>query len=174
MKATNWLLALWLLLFSTPAFAGTLGATEVAALHSDISSMMAAMERGDPEPIIERTHPSLKKLMGGDEAFANVTRQAMTLLAGMRFISSELGPPTRTYAAGDEEVCFVPRVAVMEIGDARVKSTTFMVAIRDVGGSRWTYLDGAGLRKNPGMLRTLLPALEADVALPPNEMEQVD
>ena len=51
-----------------------------------------------------------------------------------------------TYPAGSEEVCFVPRVSVMEVQGKKVKSTTFMVAVRYPATRDWKYLDGANLR----------------------------
>ena len=72
--------------------------------------MMAAFARGDTDLIIARTHPSLKQLAGGDEAYAQMARDTVKALrrAGVSVISDEAGIPGRTYAAGDE-VCFVPR-----------------------------------------------------------------
>ncbi len=175
MKYLAWAIALWCLL-ANPAGAGELSAAEAGNLRTEIAIITTAVEQGDPEAIIERTHPSLKAMVGGEEAFATMTRQAMQLIrdGGIRIVSSEVGTPTPLYAAGEEEVCFVPRVTVMEIGDRKAKSTTFMVAIRKVGGGDWTYLDGAGLRKRPEMLHQLLPRLQRDVALPPNTIELLD
>jgi hypothetical protein len=36
-------------------------------LRKDVQAMMGAFARGDADLIIERTHPSLKRLAGGDE-----------------------------------------------------------------------------------------------------------
>jgi hypothetical protein len=108
--------------------------------------------------------------------FSRTARQALELLKeqGVRFVSSETGSPTETYPAGDEEICFIPRESVLEIGGKRVRSTTFMIAIRPVGGSEWTYLDGSGLRKTPDLLHKLFPALSRDVPLPAITFEPVD
>jgi hypothetical protein len=56
--------------------------------------------------------------------------------AGVVIISDEAGVPGRTYAAGDEEVCFVPRQSLLRVRETPMRSTTFMVAVRRVGGSR--------------------------------------
>ena len=91
--------------------------------------------------------------------------------AGVVVISEDVGVPTRTYAAGEEEVCFVPRQSLIRVRETPMRSTTFMVAVRSVGGSGWTYLDGTGLQGNPHLLRQLLPALEPGVTLPKREIE---
>lgn len=161
---------MYLLLATTapPALAGELTPVESVGLRQDVQAMLTAFAKGDAELIIARTHPSLKRLAGGDETYAQSTRDTVKALhkAGVVIISDEAGVPSRTYAAGDEEVCFVPRQSLLRVRETAIRSTSFMVAVRHVGASQWSYLDGAGLLDNPGMLWQLLPALESDVILP--------
>ena len=135
--------------------------------------MMDAFARGDTELIIARTHPSLKQLAGGDEAYARMTRDTVKELrkAGVTIISDEAGVPGRTYAAGDEEVCFVPRQSLLRVREAPMRSTSFMVAVRRVGTTQWRYLEGAALPDNPGLWQQRLPDLEPGVVLPESETE---
>jgi hypothetical protein len=142
-------------------------------LRTEITAMMTAFDRGDPSMFLELTHPSLQSLAGGPDAFAALVRQSLETLrqGGVKVISAEVGAPTQTYSAGEEEVCFVPRVSVMDVQGRRARSTTFMIAIRRVGDSQWKYLDGAGLRRSPGLLYQLLPKLERGIALPANQVE---
>ncbi|MEZ5442518.1 MAG: hypothetical protein R3F15_13670 [Lysobacterales bacterium] len=159
--------------FAIPAFAGTLSVAEADSLRAEVATIATSFEHGDAEVLIARTHPSLHDLVGGQEAFAKATHQAVEQLrqAGVKFISAEVGTPTQTYTAGDEELCFVPRVSVMEVQGQKVKSTTFMMAIRRVGTGDWKYLDGAGLRKHPELLYQLFPKLERGISLPLNTIE---
>ncbi|HEL3779400.1 TPA: hypothetical protein UOA91_003350 [Stenotrophomonas maltophilia] len=167
------ILTLLLSLLLPSAFAGELSPSDAKALREDVRAMMAAYARGDAEFLIERTHPSLKQLAGGDEAFQAITRDALKKLrsTGVVVISEEVGVPTRTYAAGEEEVCFVPRQSLVRVRETPMRSTTFMVAVRRVGSADWTYLDGSGLQGNPELLRQLLPALEPGVTLPKRGIE---
>lgn len=162
------------MLLSLPsAFAGDLSPSDAKALREDVRALMTAYARGDADFLIERTHPSLKRLAGGDEAFQAITRDALKTQhsTGVVVISEDVGVPTRTYAAGEEEVCFVPRQSLVRVRETPMRSTTFMVAVRRIGGSGWTYLDGTGLQDNPRLLRQLLPALEPSVILPKREIE---
>ena len=162
--------------FALPIGAATLGKAEVDTLRRDIDAMMAAYEQGDVEAMLAKTHPSLFRLTGDRDAFSQAAQQALDQLKaqGVRFVSAETGVPTDTYPAGDEEVSFVPREAVLEVQGKRVKSRTFMIAIRPAGGGEWTYLDGSGMHQNPEMLHTLLPALSRDVPLPPISFDVVE
>jgi hypothetical protein len=161
------------LLLPSMAAAGTLRPEEVAVVQADIQAIYRAFEAGDPELFIAKTHDSLIAASGGQESFEKILRGALTSLktTGIQFVSSDLGTPTATYPAGDEEVCFVPRVSVMEIQGKRVTSIGFMIAIRKQGESSWKYLDGSGLRKAPEHLYILLPKLERGIELPPNRIE---
>lgn len=155
------------------AGAGTLSAADAEKLRADVATLTASVERGDPELLIAQTHPSLYALTGGADNFEKLTRESVTQIpqSGIKFVSSTVGAPTKTYPAGDEQVCFVPRTAVMELQDKKVKTTTFMIAIRPASGGGWKYLDGAGLRQSPDMLYQLLPKLERGVTLPENTVE---
>ncbi|MEN5261678.1 MAG: hypothetical protein AB1514_01100 [Pseudomonadota bacterium] len=167
------ILTLLLSLLLPSAFAGELSPSDAKALRDDVRALMTAYARGDADFLIERTHPSLKRLAGGDEAFQAITHDALKKQhsGGVVVISEDVGVPTRTYAAGEEEVCFVPRQSLVRVRETPMRSTTFMVAVRRVGGSGWTYLDGTGLQDNPRLLRQLLPALEPGVILPKREIE---
>jgi hypothetical protein len=158
---------------SSSATAATLDASEIAQVKLEITSMYDAFEHGDAKALLAKTHESLYKLTGGKEAFEKATQQAVDQLrgSGIKFLRSELGTPTQTYVADEEEVCFVPRVSVMEIQGKQAKSTGFMIAIRKLGTDEWKYLDGAGLRKNPDLLYLLMPKLERGIELPPVSTE---
>lgn len=168
-----WMLALFCTFSAVLTHAGELSPAETGALQQDLRSLLSTFARGDTDAMIERTHPSVKRFAGGDEAYAKATRDAMKALGdmGLKVISDEVGEPTRTYTAGDEEVCFVPRTTVFTTDAQTVKSLTFMVAIRPAGGAQWRYIDGAAMQAMPELLRQLLPELQPGVPLPPVSVE---
>ena len=96
------ILTLLLSLSLPSAFAGELSPSDAKALRDDVRALMTAYARGDADFLIERTHPSLKRLAGGDEAFQAITRDALKKQhsGGVVVISEDVGVPTRTYAAG--------------------------------------------------------------------------
>lgn len=160
-------------LVSPFASATTFTEEDAESVRSEIAEMMAAYERGEFEVLLAKSHPALYRLAGGREALADVMREALEKIkeANITFVSTEIGTPTALYPAGSEEVCFVPMISLLTVGDRHVRSVGFMLAIRAIGGNEWKYLDGAGLRDNPELLHTLLPALRSDVPLPPNRIE---
>jgi len=163
-----WMLALSCMFAAAIAHAGELSPAETEALQRDVRSLLSTFARGDTDAMIARSHPSVKRFAGGDAAYAQAARNAMKALddMGLKVISDDVGEPTRTYAAGGEDVCFVPRTTVFTIDAQTVKSLTFMVAIRSTGGTQWRYIDGAAMQAMPELLRQLLPELQPDVPLP--------
>ena len=159
-------------LVNAPATAGTLTEDEIIQLRSQVSELMLAFERGETQAFVEQTHDSLLALAGGRDAYAMVTQQAVNQLlqGGVKFVQSDVGTPTETYSAGEEEVCFVPRTSILEVAGKRARSITFLIAVRKPGGE-WKFLDGAGLRKHPNLLYRLLPDLERGIELPLNMIE---
>ncbi|MEG0182499.1 MAG: hypothetical protein RR704_03440 [Stenotrophomonas sp.] len=172
-RALCWMLALCCALGAFHANAGELNRAESESLRQDVQSLLSTLTRGDVDAMIDRSHASVKRFAGGDAAYAKAARDALKVLddMGVIVISDEAGTPTRTYAAGPEEVCFVPRTTVFTVDGQTVKSLTFMVAIRPRGGSPWRYIDGAVMQAMPELLRQLLPELEPDVPLPPVVVE---
>lgn len=148
--------------------AGTLNEREIAQLKAEIHAMYDAFERGDATPLIAKTHESIYELTGDREAFEKAARESVAQLssAGIKFLSSQIGVPTQTYAAGPEEVCFIPRISIMEMQGKRAKSTGYLIAVRKLGTQDWKYLDGAGLRANPELLYQLFPELQRGIDLP--------
>lgn len=164
------------ILLAKPALAGPLTAAETEALRTEIAALVDSIEHGDAEAVVRATHPALHEFAGGEQALRDLLRTAMKQFRqmGLRILDDEVGQPTRPYAAGDEEVVFVPRESVMELQGKRMRSITYMIAIRPRAGGAWTYLDGAGLRDTPEMLHQLLPALKRSVPLPPNTVEPIE
>lgn len=156
-------------------FAKDLSEAEAAALVADIESIMAKFEAGEVQPILDSTHESLIKMMGGQEPFESVTKAAVAQIEqmGIKYLESQMGTPTQVYVADSEEVCFVPRSSVMSVNGQKVKSTGFMIAVRKIGAAGWKYLDGAALQQNPELLWMLLPALSRDIQLPTNKTELI-
>lgn len=155
------------------ALAAPLTPEDARNLEARAKKVAAAFDTSDADTIVEMTHPSLFALMGGRDRMLELTRTAMTQLKAMdvEMISSALGTPTESYTAGDELVCFYPRITVMRVGEKKAKGTGYLVSVRKLPDGEWLFLDGAGFRKNPQLLETLLPALPKDVKLPENKVE---
>ncbi|WAC21062.1 hypothetical protein OVA24_06655 [Luteolibacter sp. SL250] len=156
------------------AHAAELTPEETKELMAGVKMVEAAFEKKDVPGMVEHTHPAIHKLLGGKEAFAKVTEQAMAQIAQqeIRVLDNQYGPPSKVHLSGTDRICFIPRTNVMHIKDMKIKSTGFLIAIRSEG-QPWKFLDGAALRQNPELLKTLFPGLPDDVEQPENRMEPI-
>jgi hypothetical protein len=148
---------------------------EREAVAKEVSAMMESFNEGDVKALIAKTHPSIYKLAKGKENFdATLLAAAEQIVElGVTIESSEIGLPTKLHKAGKDLVCFVPKTTLMSIKGQLVKSVSYMVAIKGKDGV-WRYLDGAGARRNPDQLWTLLPDLPKDVEVPENSIAPVE
>lgn len=145
------------------------------AIVKEVGAMMEAFNKGDADMLIDKTHPAIYKLAGGEENFKQTLRagakQIMEL--GVKIESFKAEAPKEFHQAGDEQVCFVPTHAVMLTQGMRIKSSSFMIAARKAGQG-WYYLDGSSLKANPEMLWTFFPELDKGIKIPETTMEMLE
>ena len=170
MKALSYLLACTAL----AATAASLPEKEAQLVVAQATAYREAAAKGDADKFLEWTHPALYTLFGGKEPFEAATRLALKSLAGKNVIDKiTFGVPAELHVAGQEEICFVPFVQIASAGDIRTRAESYFIAVRPVGKADWKFIDAAGLRKHPEVLRQLFPGLPEKVVTPPNKVEIV-
>lgn len=165
------------LVYSLQVFAAELSDDEKKALTEKVTAMFDSYESGDPTRMIAFTHSSLISVMGGIANYSRVIESAAGMFQqqGMEFLGAEVGIPTQLYDAGEEEVTIVPRISVMTVQGQALQDIGFVVAIRPKGSiDNWTFLNGAGMRRNKDSLWNLLPNLDRNIDLPVNVLERVE
>jgi hypothetical protein len=155
--------------------AGELSKDETEKLLARAQLTKEAFDKGDAATITAMSHPSMFRFTNGKEGFEKLTRAGLEQIkaSGTTLVKSSLGAPTGTYTSKTDTVCFIPRVSIYKVKGNKVKSTSFLLAARNPD-SEWLFVDGAGLRKNPAMLKALFPHLPDDVQLPENKVEKID
>lgn len=165
-------LVAWICLAAASVSAAALTSEEEKALAAQAGDYLSAASKGDAEKFLRMTHPALHGLFGGKEPFEEATRAALKALAGKQSVTGvAVGRPTAPLVVGKEELCFVPMEVSTKVGNQWTQTDSFYIAIRDVGGSVWRFIDAAGLRKRPEALWQLFPGLPKDVVLPRNEVK---
>lgn len=156
------------------ANAAALPEKDAQVVVAQATAYREAAAQGDADKFLQLTHPALYTLFGGKEPFEAATRLALKSLAGKNVVEKvTFGLPTELLVAGQEEICFVPFVQVARAGDIRTRAESFFIAVRSVGKADWKFIDAAGLRKHPEILRQLFPGLPEKVVTPPNKVEIV-
>ena len=148
---------------------------EIAGLVSQAKELVEAMRKGDADAIIRLTHPGIVKLFGSKEKFEASTRKGVSAFRGLNLNQQEeWGKPSPLYRIGDQDICFLPKTAIMIQGDKKARRESFLIAGRKVGTSTWQFLDAAGFRDKPQTLWRLFPTLPKDAAVPPNTITPVE
>jgi len=126
-----------------------------------------AFENGDDGAIISNTHPKIYSLFGGREEFKKKTTLAIAdmMAKGVRMTDNEFGKLSPLYEAGADKLCFVPRTFTMHIGDKKIRTSGFLVAVQ-TEGAPWMFLDGAAFAQKPELLKILFPLLPDNLPLP--------
>jgi hypothetical protein len=166
----------------TCILASVTGVANAAAMPDKVAQVVVAQAtvyrevaaKGDADKFLQLTHPALYTLFGGKEPFEAATRLALKSLAGKYVVEKiTFGAPSELYVADQQEICFVPFVQIARAGDIRTRAESFFIAVRPAGQVDWKFIDAAGLRKNPEVLRQLFPGLPKEVVTPPNKVEIV-
>jgi hypothetical protein len=162
-----------LLLASFATWSAELSTDEERALVELVKDIGTAYENSDVDKIAESSFDSLVTASGGLDLFKSRIRQALDQQrqAGVVIESTAIGKPTSLIAAGRYELSFVSKETVMRMPGKRGRSLSFLVAAREVGGTKWQFIDGAGLRQRPQILKLLFPELPEDLVLPVNKLE---
>lgn len=149
---------------------------DIETINKDIKIMLNGMLSGEVDSFMEKTHPSLFPLLGGKENFKKFTQEAVAQLdsMGIKILSTEYESPGQFYKTGNQKLSIVPRVTLMEIQGQRIKTTGFMVAIKNTSTKTWTYLDGSGLREDKSMLWEIFPDLTTNIQFPENKIEKLE
>ncbi len=154
---------------------GVLAASRVVAQGSELGprvkeqaqKMAAALVAGDYKTFAHYTNPAVKKLAGGDEAFAKGLEQAMQSMkaGGVSIGKSTIGDASPILKYGTELQCTIPQETIVLAKDAKILSKSTLIAISVDGGKNWTFVDTT--KKDMAAIRQLLPHLNAGIVVPP-------
>jgi len=146
---------------------------EKKKIKAGVQAMHDALLEGDMDQVLDKTYPPLIIFSGGRTAFEQTVRHAIDQLKkdGMVFESYQLGEPTDMYLSGTEFICFVPEMSVARIQGRRFRTTGFVIAVKGGATTKWKYLQGIHLKRDPDALWRLFPELSREIKLPPIKQE---
>jgi len=113
-----------------------------------------------PVPIVEK--------LGGSEQVGTMVKSSVQMLErmGMTLRSVAVGNVTDLKESHSQHFAVVPEYIdyATATGTSRIES--FLLGISDDGGRTWKFVDGAGIRSNPGLLREIFPNFPDDLKIP--------
>lgn len=153
-----------------------LGAYADTVSKDDLASLMASAQRAkdatvkmDAAAIVESTHPAVISMSGGKDNLIDMIQTGLAQMKskGVEFLSFDVSPPQCEEKIPHHRLCFIPTATSIKVDDHTVKGKSYLVAVRDAETSeKWLFIDGSGEKRNPGMLRKLLPWIPEKVTFP--------
>lgn len=143
---------------------------ELAELLREVKTMRVAINQGNAEVVLPKIHPAIYRVAGGQENYEKVFGKELKQLKAskVKAHSVETLPPPAYYNSGEDLLCFVPTLMVVELDGRKIRVESFMVAARGPGQA-WRYLDGNPIWHNPRMIRQLFPGLPEIIRFPPHK-----
>ncbi len=159
---------------------------EAAAINAALDKMTSASITGDIPQMLQSTSPRLIKVMGGREQPSLFFREAYAKLAkqNVKIDSAAHYPAREILTFAGIQYCFIPQILIMRIPDTskRMLTLTALMALKEKGGTDWTFLDCSQLNEEkvalllpefngheyptvPDMKPSVLPKEEVDQAI---------
>jgi hypothetical protein len=150
-------------------------ATTSASVKRVAQDLGAATVTGDYAKVIDLTHDSLVKMMGGREKAIAATAAAMNQMkaSGFALTAYDVGDPGKLYSEGGSTFVVIPTSTHMTVPGGRVTARSYLLGISPDGGKTWRFVDGTGITKHKDKLDQLLPRLPADLRLPEVEKPEL-
>jgi hypothetical protein len=135
----------------------------------------AALTSGNYPRLVELTYPKVVEMVGGrDKMIETLRRGSEDMKAhGSAILGAEVTEPKEVVTAGDKQFAIVPMTARVQVPDGTLRSKGFLIAVSEDRGKTWTFIDGAGLVREPGKekekLAQILPDFPPQLSLPARE-----
>jgi hypothetical protein len=135
----------------------------------------AALTSGNYPRLVELTYPKVVEMIGGrDKMIETLRRGSEDMKAhGSAILGAEVSEPKEVVTAGDKQFAIVPMTVRVQVPDGTLHSKGFLIAVSEDRGKTWTFVDGAGLVKEPGKekekLAQILPDFPPQLSLPARE-----
>jgi hypothetical protein len=135
----------------------------------------AALTSGNYARLVELTYPKVVEMIGGrDKMIETLRRGSEDMKAhGSAILGAEVSEPKEVVTAGDKQFAIVPMTVRVQVPDGTLRSKGFLIAVSEDRGKTWTFVDGAGLVREPGKekekLAQILPDFPPQLSLPARE-----
>jgi hypothetical protein len=135
----------------------------------------AALASGNYARLVDLTYPKVVEMIGGREKMIEMLRRGSEEMKahGSAILAAEVGEPKEVVTAGDKQFAIVPMTVRIQVPEGTLRSTGFLISISEDRGKTWTFLDGAGITKEPGKerekLAQVIPDFPTQLSLPARE-----
>jgi pseudouridine-5'-phosphate glycosidase len=134
--------------------------------------MMEATIKRDYETVIEYTHPSIIKLLGGKAKAIEFTSQQMEKVNEAGGIEKcSIREISKIIKVGNELQCVISQEMIMKIEGKRYRSLGGTIGVSEDKGKNWTFLNIS--QNDLASIRRFIPKFSNKLKLPPKLFELI-
>nr|WP_010131901.1 hypothetical protein [Microbulbifer agarilyticus] len=139
----------------------------------DIIDLNEARESGDINKLLSLSHSSNYEVFGSKSNYENELSNSYLRLneIGLNVVEFRIGRMQKIFEAGGKKLVIVPRQLKLEVSSCRWMSVSYIVAIQEGSGEKWSYFFAPSLQNRDVEFRDLFPYVPENVEIPPNYVE---
>ena len=140
----------------------------------------AALKSGNYARLVELTYPKVVEMLGGRDKMIEAMRRGSEDMKAQdsAILGAEVSEPEKVVTAGDKQFAIVPMTVRVQLPAGTLRSKGFLIAVSEDRGKTWTFIDGAGLVREPGKekekLAQILPDFPPQLSLPAREQPALE
>jgi len=132
-------------------------------------SMMQAFKAKDWATFAKYNHPTMLKMMGGEQSFIDLLSSQMEQIPDSSIKKLDMGKILQVVKTNTDHQCVVEQNMLMEMDGMRVTSTTYLVGESLNGGKSWTFFDASNSEQvKPTDIK---PNLSAEIKVPQKKQD---
>jgi len=133
------------------------------SIKSQSTQMVNAFSKGDYGKLLEFTHPSIIKIMGGKETATKLLDTALHQLkeSGITVEEAKVGDIIQSLKSNDTIQCMLPQYLKMKMGDKFYSSKNYLFGISYNNGKRWYFIDTNGGTEES--IRKMIPEISKEI-----------
>jgi hypothetical protein len=133
-------------------------------VQNDVRKLMDAAYNRNVDVVLRYTHPKIIHQMGGVAKAKDTLKVIFSRLPEMKLVSLTF-PKEPTFLKTESHVfAIIPTTAVVEAQGQQIESVNFQFGIRDIKGTKWSYIEGSTINQNN--VRTFFTDFPADYKFP--------
>lgn len=133
------------------------------SIKSQSTQMVNAFSKGDYAKLLEFTHPSIIKILGGKETATKFLDTALNQIkeSGMTVEEARVGDIIQTLKSNNTIQCMLPQYLKMKMGDKFYSSKNYLFGISYDHGKRWYFIDTNGSPEES--IRKMIPEISKEI-----------
>lgn len=135
-------------------------------MYKQANAMARAAIKGEYATLLQYTHPTIIKTMGGKDQALATLKQGIAALKSSRFAIKkvEIGKVTQSIVTKENIQCIVPQIMDIEVSGVKAHSNNYLFGISYDGGKNWYFMDTAA--STPEKVKKLFPEINKNLVIP--------